>query len=46
MTATESRPRTVAEGDYTVADIDLAGMGRKQCGQLRFNRLLDQLART
>ncbi len=30
MTATESRPRTVAEGDYKVADIDLAGMGRKQ----------------
>ena len=30
MTATESRPRTVAEGDYKVADINLAGMGRKQ----------------
>ncbi len=30
MTATEARPRTVAEGDYKVADIDLAGMGRKQ----------------
>jgi adenosylhomocysteinase len=30
MTATRSRPRTVAEGDYKVADIDLAGMGRKQ----------------
>ncbi len=30
MTATESRPRTVAEGDYKVADIDLAGRGRKQ----------------
>ncbi len=30
MTAIESRPRTVAEGDYKVADIDLAGMGRKQ----------------
>jgi adenosylhomocysteinase len=30
MTATEPRPRTVAEGDYKVADIDLAGMGRKQ----------------
>ncbi len=25
-----SRPRTVAEGDYKVADIDLAGLGRKQ----------------
>ena len=25
-----SRPRTVAEGDYKVADLDLAGMGRKQ----------------
>ncbi len=30
MTATESRPRTVADGDYKVADLDLAGMGRKQ----------------
>ena len=30
MTAIESRPRTVAQGDYKVADIDLAGMGRKQ----------------
>ncbi len=30
MTATESRPRTVADGDYKVADIDLAGKGRKQ----------------
>jgi adenosylhomocysteinase len=30
MTATESRPHTVAEGDYKVADIDLAGRGRKQ----------------
>ena len=30
MTATESRPRTVAEGDYKIADINLAGMGRKQ----------------
>ncbi len=25
-----SRPRTVAEGDYKVANLDLAGMGRKQ----------------
>ncbi len=30
MTATESRPRTVAEGDYKVADLTLAGAGRKQ----------------
>ena len=30
MTATEARPRTVAEGDYKVADLDLAGQGRKQ----------------
>ena len=30
MTATESRPRTVSEGDYKVADLDLAGLGRKQ----------------
>ncbi len=31
MTATDSsRPRTVAEGDFKVADIDLAGAGRKQ----------------
>ena len=30
MTATDPRPRTVAEGDYRIADIDLAGMGRKQ----------------
>ena len=30
MTETNSRPRTVAEGDYKVADIDLAGAGRKQ----------------
>ena len=30
MTATEPRPRTVAEGDYKVADLDLAGAGRKQ----------------
>ncbi len=30
MTATNSRPRTVAEGDYKVADLDLAGAGRKQ----------------
>ncbi|MDH3679798.1 MAG: adenosylhomocysteinase [Acidimicrobiia bacterium] len=30
MTATESRPRTVTEGDYKIADIDLAGAGRKQ----------------
>ncbi len=30
MTATESRPRTVAEGDFKVADLDLAGAGRKQ----------------
>ena len=27
---TASRPRTVAEGDFKVADIDLAGQGRKQ----------------
>ena len=27
---TASRPRTVAEGDYKIADIDLAGQGRKQ----------------
>ena len=30
MTATEPRPRTVAEGDFKVADLDLAGAGRKQ----------------
>jgi adenosylhomocysteinase len=30
MTATESRPRTVADGDYKVADLALAGRGRKQ----------------
>ncbi|MGI9615052.1 MAG: adenosylhomocysteinase [Acidimicrobiales bacterium] len=30
MTTTESRPRTVADGDYKVADLDLAGAGRKQ----------------
>lgn len=30
MTDTNSRPRTVAEGDYKVADLDLAGAGRKQ----------------
>ncbi len=30
MSTTESRPRTVAEGDYKVADLDLAGAGRKQ----------------
>ncbi len=30
MTATNSRPRTVGEGDYKVADIELAGAGRKQ----------------
>ncbi|MGF1599341.1 MAG: adenosylhomocysteinase [Acidimicrobiales bacterium] len=30
MTATDSRPRTVADGDFKVADIDLAGAGRKQ----------------
>jgi len=30
MTDTNVRPRTVAEGDYKVADIDLAGAGRKQ----------------
>ncbi|MCP4227026.1 MAG: adenosylhomocysteinase [Actinomycetia bacterium] len=30
MTATESRPRRVADGDYKVADLDLAGSGRKQ----------------
>ncbi len=31
MTETDtSRPRTVAEGDYKVADINLAGIGRKQ----------------
>ena len=29
MTTTESHPRTVAEGDYKVADLDLAGLGRK-----------------
>ncbi len=27
---TTGRPRTVAEGDYKVADINLAGLGRKQ----------------
>ncbi len=27
---TASRPRTVAEGDFKVADLDLAGTGRKQ----------------
>ncbi len=27
---TASRPRTVAEGDFRVADLDLAGAGRKQ----------------
>ncbi len=30
MTATEPRPRTVADGDYKVADLSLAGAGRKQ----------------
>ncbi len=30
MTATSSRPRTVGEGDYKVADLNLAGAGRKQ----------------
>lgn len=30
MTETNARPRTVAEGDYKVADLDLAGAGRKQ----------------
>jgi adenosylhomocysteinase len=30
MTATEPRPRTVADGDYKVADLALAGAGRKQ----------------
>jgi len=30
MTDTNARPRTVAEGDYKVADLDLAGAGRKQ----------------
>ncbi len=30
MSVTESRPRTVAEGDYKVADLSLAGIGRKQ----------------
>ncbi|MFV0526519.1 MAG: adenosylhomocysteinase [Acidimicrobiales bacterium] len=30
MTTTESRPRRVIDGDYKVADIDLAGAGRKQ----------------
>jgi len=30
MTAVETRPRTVAEGDFRVADLDLAGQGRKQ----------------
>ena len=29
MTDQASRPRTVAEGDYKVADINLAGLGRK-----------------
>ncbi len=30
MTDQATRPRTVAEGDFKVADIDLAGFGRKQ----------------
>jgi len=30
MSAIDSRPRTLADGDYKVADINLAGMGRKQ----------------
>ncbi|MGI9609187.1 MAG: adenosylhomocysteinase, partial [Acidimicrobiia bacterium] len=30
MTTTEDRPRTLAEGDYKVADLDLQGVGRKQ----------------
>ena len=30
MLANTSRPRTVADGDYKVASLDLAGMGRKQ----------------
>ncbi len=30
MTDQAARPRTVAEGDFKVADINLAGMGRKQ----------------
>jgi adenosylhomocysteinase len=30
MTATEDRPKTVADGDYKVADLALAGIGRKQ----------------
>ncbi|MEM8922209.1 MAG: adenosylhomocysteinase [Actinomycetota bacterium] len=30
MTVIENRPRTLADGDYKVADLDLAGMGRKQ----------------
>ncbi len=30
MSVTESRPRTVADGDYKVADLSLAGIGRKQ----------------
>ncbi|MEM7339368.1 MAG: adenosylhomocysteinase [Actinomycetota bacterium] len=30
MTTIETRPRTLADGDYKVADLALAGMGRKQ----------------
>jgi adenosylhomocysteinase len=30
MTTTDHRPRTLAEGDYKVADLDLQGIGRKQ----------------
>ncbi len=30
MTVTENRPRTLADGDFKVADLALAGMGRKQ----------------
>ncbi len=30
MSTADPRPRTLADGDYKVADINLAGMGRKQ----------------
>ncbi len=30
MTTTNDRPRTLLDGDYKVADLDLAGQGRKQ----------------
>ena len=30
MSTAQSRPRTLADGDFKVADINLAGMGRKQ----------------